>query len=287
MPIPPPFRARLAQISPRLGDVQANLDMHLAAGEEAVRDGVDLLVFPELSLTGYYLRDLTADVALSLDSAPVRQLLELSRRISVVVGMVEEGERFSLFASALYLEGGEVAHVHRKVYLPTYGMFDEGRYFSEGRSVRAFDTRFGRMGLLVCEDVWHPVLPYILAQDGMSSLIVTANSPTRGPRPDGLAIARSYDAMLRSYANLLQCWVLFCNRVGYEDGVSFWGGSCVCTPSGEVTAQAAVLQLANLDVEVNLLEVRHARMAAPLVEEEDLDLALRELGRIRDERSGH
>ncbi len=281
-----PFRVRLAQVAPRLGDLKANLALHLQVGEQALADGVDLLIFPELSLTGYYLRDLTSEVTLSLDAPELRELLDLSRRLSMVVGLVEESERCSVFASALYLEAGEIVHVHRKVYLPTYAMFDEGRYFSEGRSVRAFDTRFGRAGILICEDIWHPVLPYLLAQDGAQMLIVTANSPVRGAKAGGLSIARSYEQMLATYANLLQCYVLFCNRVGCEDGVSFWGGSLVLSPDGEVAARAEFMEAATVDAQVAPLQVRHARIAAPLVEEENLDLALRELRRVADERSG-
>ena len=145
-----PFRVRLAQVAPRLGDVEANMAMHEEVAARAIEDDVDLLVFPELSLTGYYLRDLTSDVALAVDARALRGLAEISQSVSIVVGMIEESERFSYFASALYYERGKLLHVHRKVHPPTYGMFDEGRYVSAGRSVRAFDTRFGRMGLLIC-----------------------------------------------------------------------------------------------------------------------------------------
>lgn len=281
------FRVRLAQISPVLGDVDANLATHRELARQAAADGVDLLVFPELSLTGYYLRDLSSEVALPLDAPPLESLAELSRDLSIVVGMVEESDRFGFYASALYFERGALLHVHRKVYLPTYGMFDEGRYLSEGRQVRAFDTRFGRLGLLVCEDIWHPVLPVILSQDGMQVLIVPANSPARGATVLGLSIAHTYEALTATYARLFQCYVLLCNRVGCEDGVSFWGGSRVVAPDGELVASAPLLQEALLDAELDPLEVRRARVMAPLVEDEKLELALRELRRVADARAGH
>lgn len=282
-----PFRVRLAQIGPRLGDVQANLAVHLDLAARAADDGVDLLVFPELSLTGYYLRDLTAEVALRLDAPEVARLAAASRGVAMVVGMVEQSDRFGLHAAALYLEDGHLRHVHRKVYLPTYGMFDEGRYLSPGCRVQAFDTRLGRMGLLVCEDIWHPFLPSLLAQDGMSALIVPANSPTRGACADGLAIAKTYHAILLAYAQLLQSWIIFCNRVGYEDGVSFWGGSTVISPCGETAVSAPKLEAACVDAVLSPAEVRRARTAAPLVEEENLALVARELRRIADEQHGH
>jgi len=219
------FRVRLAQIAPRLGDVKANMAMHLEVAHKAIEDGIDLLIFPELSLTGYYLRDLTSEVALPVNARELRDIAEASQSIGIIVGMVEESQDFGLFASGLYYERGKLAHLHRKIYLPTYGMFDEGRYLSPGRVLRAFDSRFGRMGLLVCEDVWHPILPSLLAQDGVRYLVVTANSPSRGASAEGLTIQATYRQMLATYARLFQGYVLFCNRVGYEDGVNFWGGS--------------------------------------------------------------
>jgi predicted amidohydrolase len=282
-----PFRVRLAQTSPRLGDVEANLNTHLATIEQAAHDRADLLVFPELSLTGYYLRDLTTDVAMPADSPCLQPLARAARSLDVVFGMVEESDLFGFYASAVYLAAGARAHVHRKVYLPTYGMFDEGRYLSPGRDASAFDTRFGRMGLLICEDIWHPILPYVLSQQGMHYLIVTANSPSRGPVPGGLSIAQTYGDMLRTYARLFQVYVIFCNRVGYEDGVNFWGGSCVIDPEGNVIAQAPLLEAATLDVTIDPAEVRRSRVRAPLVEEEDLGLALRQLQKTADERPRH
>ncbi len=281
------FRVRLVQTAPKLGDLTANMAAHIEIAKAAVEDGIDLLIFPELSLTGYYLRDLTSEVALPVDARELRDLAEISQTIGIVAGLVEEGSQFGVFASALYYERGHLAHVHRKVYLPTYGMFDEGRYLSAGRSVRAFDSRFGRMGLLVCEDVWHPVVPFLLAQDGIKYLIVTANSPSRGVGVGGLAIQRTYEEMLATYARLLQVYICFCNRVGYEDGVSFWGGSFIVAPTGDIIARGPRLEEGHVDAEIGPAEVRRERMKAPLVEEENLDLALRELRRIADERSGH
>lgn len=281
------FQIRLAQIAPRLGDVAANMAVHLEIAQQAAADGVDLLVFPELSLTGYYLRDLTPEVALTPDARELRPIAEISQGVSIVVGLVEESEEFGFFASSLYYEHGKLLHVHRKVYLPTYGMFDEGRYLSPGRTVRAFDTRFGRIGLLICEDAWHPMLPFLLAQDRMHYLIVTASSPTRGVGAEGLIVEKTYEVILSTYARLFQVYAVFCNRVGYEDGVNFWGGSSIVAPSGEFTVRGPKLEAACVDAEIAPAEVRRARMIAPLVEEEDLQLALRELRRISDERPRH
>ena len=230
-------KARLAQFNPRLGGVQDNLRRHLEMIEEAAAAGRDLIVFPELSLTGYYLRDLVSQVSLCLDSPQFQSLVEASRRIHVVVSFVEETPCYDLFCSAAYLADGEVRYVHRKVYLPTYGMFDEGRYLSPGNQLDTFSTPWGPMGLLICEDIWHPSAPYVLSRLGMDFLIVPAASPLRGVEPGGLAIQQSYERMIAVYAELFQCFVVFVNRGGVEDGVSFWGGSQAVSPA---TGQMAV-----------------------------------------------
>src|SRR5205823_6642123 len=135
---------------------------HLAYIERAGAAGVDLLVFPEASLTGYYLQDLTAEVAMRCDAPPLRELAAAAadHDMDLAVGFIEEDARYVTYISQAYFSAGRLIHVHRKVYLPTYGMFDDMRYVGQGREIRAFDTRFGRMGLLVCEDFWHISAPY-------------------------------------------------------------------------------------------------------------------------------
>src|SRR5688572_24657479 len=136
---------RMAQFSPGLGDVPRNLEKMIAFAREAEKDGVDLLVYPELSLTGYTLKDLVSDCAIDLASPEMQALREASRKVSLAFGFVEETPDHLFFNSAAYLERGEIVHVHRKVHLPTYGLFEEGRYFAAGDSVRSFNTRFGRL----------------------------------------------------------------------------------------------------------------------------------------------
>jgi len=151
----------LAQINTRLGDVPANLEKHLLHIKDAKAAGADLVLFPELSLTGYVLQDLTPSVSCraSSDDPVFRPLLEASREIDIVAGFVDEDSRHRFYIASAYLSRGKVVHVHHKVYLPTYGLFDEGRFFAPGDSVRAFDTRFGRCGMLICEDFWHASPP--------------------------------------------------------------------------------------------------------------------------------
>ena len=273
----------LAQINTRLGDVQANLEKHLNLAQEARQQGADLLVFPELSLTGYVLQDLTSTVALSPTTTnPVfHSLLDASRDLDLVVGFVDEDQRHRFFIASAYLSQGQLVHVHHKVYLPTYGLFDEGRFFAWGDAVRAFDTRFGRMGILICEDFWHASPPYLLWLDGADLLLFTSASPGRGLRDEPqLESARWVEHINRAYASLFTAFVAHANRVGYEDGLNFWGGSTLFDPTGELLAKAPYHQEALTLAEIDLNELHRTRARLPLLRDERTALVMRELGRI-------
>ncbi len=273
----------LAQISPRLGDVKANLAKHLAFVEQATTQGVDLLVFPELSLTGYMLQDLVHEVARAPvpDDPLLAPLLEASHRLDLVVGLAERDVRGRLFTSGVYLSQGHIVHVHRKIYLPTYGMFDEGRDFDWGEQVRAFDTRFGRMGLLICEDFWHASPPYLLWLDGADVMLFTSASPGRGiDHHNKLGSSRFVELVNQAYASMFGCFVAHANRVGFEDGVNFWGGSTVYGPDGELLAQAPYFEESLLVTQLDLSALRRARARLPLLRDERPELTQRELARI-------
>ena len=279
----PKFSLALAQINTRLGVTEANLEKHLAIAQEARGAGADLLVFPELSLTGYVLQDLTPAVAHqpTRDDPLFAPLLEASRDLDMVVGFVEEGPRHRFYIAGAYLSQGEVVHVHRKVYLPTYGLFDEGRFFAWGDEIRAFDTRFGRMGLLICEDFWHASPPYLLWLDGADMLLFTSASPGRGLTSEPLLeSARWVDHINRAYASLFTVFVAHANRVGYEDGLNFWGSSALFDPSGELMVKAPSFEEAVVYQEVDLRELHRVRARLPLLRDERTALVQRELNRI-------
>jgi predicted amidohydrolase len=278
---PPPFRAAVAQTSPALGDLEKNLDACATLAESAAADGVRLIVFPELAATGYFLKDMVPDVALARDDARLERFLELSRRIAIVIGLVEISRDFAYYNSAFWLEGGEIRGAHRKVYLPTYGLFDEARYLAGGGSIRAFDTQFGRAAILVCEDMWHLSAPYIAVQDGAQLLICPAASPLRGVPGGGAPVpADTWQAMNRTYARLLGAHVLFANRVGFEDGVGFWGGSEIVAPDGATLARAPYFDESLVTAEIDARAVRRERLVTPLFRDERLGLTVRELSRL-------
>jgi predicted amidohydrolase len=279
------FTVALAQIKPKLGCLDDNMALIEAAIEKGIAQGAHLIVFPELALTGYFLKDLVPDVAIGLDAPQIERLKLLSRRISIAIGLVEASADYRFFNTALYLEEGEIRHVHRKVYLPTYGLFDEQRYLARGERFRAFDTRFGRVGMLICEDMWHLSAPYILAMDGATTLICLSSSPGRGiSGAEGLGSADAWQKLTSTTAMFLNCRVFYCNRVGYEDGINFWGGSQVIAPSGEVTARGLLLDEDFVLAKVEEGALRRERIFSPMMRDENLAVTVKELKRIDRER---
>ncbi len=275
------FNIALAQIKPKLGCLRDNLALVEAAIERGIREKADLILFPELALTGYFLKDLVPDIALRLDSPEIARLKKLSSRIAIAVGFVEATSDYRFFNSAIFLDGGEIRHLHRKVYLPTYGLFDEQRYLARGERFRAFDSRFGRMGMLICEDFWHLSAPYILAMDGATTLLCLSSSPGRGlSESESLGSSIAWQRLTATTATFLNARVIYCNRVGFEDGINFWGGSEAVSPSGVATARAKLLEEDFVVAAIQEGELRRERIFSPLMRDENLPLTLRELQRI-------
>lgn len=279
------FTLALAQVDSVLGDLRKNVEKHVEVAERAHSRGAALVLFPELSLTGYTVRDMNMDLAINPegDITILRPLMDLSRKgISIIAGGVEEGAEFGIFNSAFLIEDGRVRSVHRKVYPPTYGMFEEMRYFSSGRSARAIDTKVGRIGVLICEDLWHVSLPYLVALDGANLIVGLVASPTRvGPDEPEFEAPIINSENHRAYARLLSVYIAFCNRVGYEDGVNFWGGSQLVEPGGEVLARGKLFEEDLVLAEIDDNTVRRARRASRHFLDENPDLLIRELNRIR------
>lgn len=272
----------LAQMAPRLGHPRINLDSHRQSAETARARGAGVVVFPELSLTGYVLRDQVPEVALTADSPEIVSLAESSREIDVLAGFVEEAAGHRFYNSCGYFSKGRLVHVHRKVYLATYGMFDEGRDFAAGDRVRAFESAFGPAGIMICEDSWHPTTAWVLAQDGAEVMFVVSSGPTRGAREgQGITSLSVWESLLTVTARFQTAWVVYVNRVGFEDGLNFGGGSMVVDPFGRVTASLPALdpdlRIATLQGEV----LRRARAAYPLLRDDDIELVHREIARLR------
>ncbi|TME82219.1 MAG: carbon-nitrogen hydrolase [Chloroflexi bacterium] len=280
----------LAQIAPRLGFLEENLARHRELLAEARDAGADLVVFPELGLTGYLLQDLAAEVAMRLDDPRLAALAAETTGLSAVVSFVEESADHRLFISAALIEDGAIRHVHRKVYLPTYGLFDERRFFAPGDVIRAAPSRLGvGLGLAVCEDFWHLAVPQLLALDGAQVLVNVSSSPGRdlaAVNEVGLGTATSWRTLMRTYAQLTTSLVVFCNRVGVDESISFWGGSEVIAPSGRPLFSAPFYDEGLFTVDVDLADIRRERIELPLLRDERPELQARELARVIAERAG-
>src|SRR5918998_4731655 len=272
----------LAQIDSILGDTEENLRKAKEVVAEAKIRGADLTVFPELSLSGYALEELDDDVAIEAESETISSLAETAGEMAVVVGFCEEGQRFQNYNSAAYLEGGVLRHLHRKLYLPNYRIYEERKHYNPGQSMRAFDTRFGRMAILICNDAWQPFLPFIAVQDGAQVLIIPADSGSY-PYPELLDTKEYWRDITRFYARMLQSYVIFVNRVGKEDSLVFWGYSHVVDPWGRVVAEGPGHEEALITVDIDLDHVRRRRREVPLVKEARLALLSRELNRLAEE----
>lgn len=284
------LRIALAQIAPRLGALEENLARHHRVIGEARAAGAGLVVFPELGLTGYQLQDLAGEVAMRLDDPRLAALAAATTDLSAVVSFVEESADHRLFIAAALLEDGEIRHVHRKLFLPTYGLFDERRFFAAGDVLRAVPSRLGvGVGLAVCEDFWHLGVPQVLALDGAQVLINVSSSPGRdlaASNEAGLGTAGSWRNLMRTYAQLTTSFVVFVNRVGVDESISFWGGSEVIGPDGRSVFGAPMFDEGVFIADIDLAEVRRERLALPVLRDERPELHLRELSRVLAERAG-
>lgn len=283
------YRIALAQVAPRLGDVAANLELARDRLRAAAVEGAALTVLPELALTGYLLQDLVPEVAMPADDERLRELSREAPGMLVAIGFVEQTEDHRYCNSVALLRDGERIGLHRKVYLPTYGLFDEGRFTRTGDRIRTHDAGppIGRVGLSVCEDFWHASLPMLQALDGAALLVNVAAGPSRAPGgPAGLAAIAGWHKMQDTYALLGSVALAFCNRVGNEEGLTFWGGSRLLAPDGSVVAEAPLWEEALVVGTLDTDDLRMQRYQLPLLADERLELTRRELDRIIAERAG-
>jgi len=276
------MKVAIAQIAPHLGDVKKNFDVHLNLVERAQKNKVDLLIFPELSLTGYTLQDFVPEVALKPNESPLFQRLkQLSKDLSLVVGFVEEKERGLFFNSAAYLSNGEILHIHRKVFLPTYGMFEELKFFGQGKNFLTFESPFGKTGLMICYDFLHYGAGYLLFAGGSELVIVLSAAPGRGiSGENGWETSHMWELMGESLSRFSTAFVIYANRVGFEDGKSFAGGSFIYNPGGKLLAKAPYGDEEFMVTDINLDEIRTFRKKWPYKRDEKPEIVLEALKRI-------
>lgn len=276
------MRVALAQINPVLGDVDANLRQTEVAVNDAREKGADLVVFPELSLTGYSLGRISDDVSTGVLDERITSLAERAGEMSILLGFHEDSGSFRTYNSAAYFEDGSLLHLHRKLYLPTYGIFEERKFFSPGQRMKAFGTKFGSMASLICNDAWQPALGFLAVQDGARVLLVPTNSAD-SRFPGDLDTTEYWHDITRFYARMYECYVVFVNRVGTEGDLEFWGNSHVVDPLGNLMVEAPLYKEAVVTADLDLKSVMQRRRKVPLLREARLGLLDRELHRLVEE----
>jgi N-carbamoylputrescine amidase len=278
------MRITLAQVDAQLGDIDANLELAADVIAEAGKASPDLVVFPELHLSGYSIGEVDADLSMRPDDPRIEKLSRQVGSSGLLVGFVESGPQGPhTYNSTAFYQGGRLVHVHRKLYLPAYAPFEERNHFTPGPTLRAFpvepDTR---MAVLLCNDAWQPQLAFLATQDGARVLLVPAAS-AQSRFPEHYDSHEYWHDITHFYGRMFQVFVVFVNRVGTEGPLHFWGGSHVIDPWGNVVAEASQGQQQLLTVDIDLAEVRRRRRQVPLVKEARLGLLQREIGRLLEE----
>jgi N-carbamoylputrescine amidase len=269
------LNAALVQFKPRKGDTEANFAAMRDVFAQLAPTDTELIVFPEAALTGYFLEGAVYELA--FDVATVARRIDeqwrasgATRAADVVVGFFENCEG-TFHNSAIYVRCGEpggarVVHVHRKMFLPTYGVFDEERFLTRGRRLATFETPFGRTAMLICEDAWHALMPTVAALKGARLLIVPSASPGRGLcGDDELESNVRWKAILSSAASEHGVYVLYAGLVGFEGGKGMSGGTCAFSPRGDLLQSAPPLGACIVRVRLDRDEVDLARATMPLL----------------------
>ena len=288
-PVPPPLRVALVQFKPKKADTGANL-ARISGFVAQETPNSDVVVFPEAALSGYFLEGGVSEAALSVEDVASGLGTPPPDAPDVVVGFYERWRR-GLYNSVAYLEPDGASwtprHVHRKMFLPTYGVFDEARFVEPGREVRAFETRFGRVGMLVCEEAWHALPGTILALDGAEVILVVSASPARDFAPSGAgrpANLGQWERLAPSMAVEHGVFVAVAQLAGSEGGKVFPGGSVVVGPDGQVLARGPLLEESVTVAALDASAIERARAASPLLS--DLEQALPQLQRSLDRVTG-
>ncbi len=272
----------ICQLFPKLGAIDYNLNRHAALINKY--EACDLVCFPELSATGYFVKDLAYDLALSksefaseLDSRSGYK----KKKTSVIAGFSERSNGH--IYNSLFVGSGDETYSHHKIYPPTYGLFDEYRYFSCGERIDSFKLKNGvNIGVLNCEDAWHQALPYIYSMYGIDLLVICAASPARGVSGNAEGSpwnVKLWQRLISSYAHLYGLYIVYVNRAGVEDGINFSGCSCVVNPLGDITDILAQFDEDESVVEIDIKKARIEKAQNSYLKEDDPFLTIRELER--------
>lgn len=276
------WRIGLAQIDCALGEVDQNLDkVHSIVAQYGSQ--ADLLVFPELTLTGYSVGERAYETALRIEDPRFQRLQAASADTTIAVGFIEETKSYRFFNSLAFLQRGELVQTHRKINLPNYGIFEERKYFSVGPRYRCVNLDGVLIGPFVCGDAWSPPLAHLAAAEGADIFVVSVCSPSGGLGGE-LSSEKGWLLACHFYAVMYGVYVVFVNRIGKERDLSFWGSSQIIDPFGQVVASASDSEEDVVVAEIDLSRVRRARTKLHTVRDDDLGFHQRHLSRLIDQK---
>lgn len=275
----------LAQVNPVLGDVEKNMNKHLEFIEKSINENSNMVVFPELSMSGYRLRDLIESVAIEATDKFFEPIINKSKFIDIAFGFVERGEDKNTYNSAMYASKGSIVNVYRKIYPPTHGMFEELRFVGRGDKIEVFDTAYGKVSMIICRDLFHPSLAFLAYAGGADYLIALSNMPLRGLKGKRPAIQETVETAALTYTNFFGNFLVYVNRVGFDDGLGFYGGSFVMNPFGVKNLEAPIFEEILVTGEINTNDIFKKRQVFPISREEDLRIVYDNLRRLMEERN--
>ncbi len=236
------MKVALAQIVPIFGNWEASFLKHKEYVERAIEQKASLIVFPEMSLTGYNLQDLTPEMSIRATSEKLKEVARQSMQIDLVVGFPEIDDHFRSYISCAYCSKGEVLHIYRKIFLPINGMFNDSKDFTPGHELLSFTVNDFHMGMLLCRDMWHEEAIVSYVKKDVQCLLIPSNIPLRNIDESGPAIHKFVERMVRGYAERNSIYAIYVNRVGFEEGTCFYGGSMIADPFGKVIVQAPFVE---------------------------------------------
>lgn len=301
------MKVAVYQTNPKLLDLKTNLDEVIAKISQGKEKGADLIVFPELALTGYFVGPRYHEVALRLDSEEMKKLASKTKGTAAVVGFIEESRSMNFYDSALVAVDGEILFAYRKLNLPNYGSFEERKYFAPGKQVPVFRLHGFAIATFICNDMWHPSLPY-LGVCRKADIFVTIINSLDGSMGDEFSNVETWGIINTFYSRVFGIYNVCANRVGEEslknrraraEALSetnktgkksnsrkqmkihrFWGGSEIVNPYGQTIAKAALYEPDEIFGEVTRDLLRKKRILLPYLRNDDPYFTYRELERI-------
>ena len=274
------IKIALSQTNPVLGEPKKNLEKHLEFIEKSMKNRAKVIVFPELSITGYLLKDFTYEVAMSKNDVFFNPLKEASKNMDIIIGFAEKGEDKVIYNSSMYLSKGEILSVYRKMFPPTHGMFDELRFFGKGKTLEVFQTDYGKVAVVICRDFFHPSILTVAYAKGVDFLFAISNMPLRGLKGEKPQIQETVETASSVYTNFFGFFVTYVNRVGFDDGLGFYGGSFIQSPLGTKIASHKLFEEDLVIGEVDTEDIYKKRTIFPLIKEEDFYAILKNMNDI-------